>query len=204
MPSQSTQLGATARRLHWIPAVGAPGVDVAVLDSGYIRIKPADPSHATLDDRVTDADGYWLNSGTDPASWEPDPPDALTTDAQGALDGIVGHGTFIAGLIAHLCREAVLTVVGQRDQEFDIDPTVNRAASSPPSFDRTLDAALRRHRRDPVRFLVPDAGRPPVDPARGRDAGSRGPRRRVPGLWSLPRPATKSLPVATGLPRCRT
>jgi hypothetical protein len=108
---------------NWIPAVGAPGVDVAVLDSGYIRSKPGDPSHATLDDRVNDAHGYWLNSGTDPASWEPDPQDALTTDAQGALDGIVGHGTFIAGLIAHLCREAVLTVVSQRDQEFDIDPT---------------------------------------------------------------------------------
>ncbi len=109
---------------NWVPVAAAPGVDVVVLDSGYIRIQPPHPAHATLDMRVNDVDGYWLNSSTVPASWEPDRQDGLTTDRQGRLDGIVGHGTFIAGLIAHLCPEAVLTVVGQRDQEFDIDPLI--------------------------------------------------------------------------------
>jgi hypothetical protein len=40
-----------------------------------------------------------------------------TTDAEGRLVGIVGHGTFIAGQIAHVCPQAAITVVGHRDNE---------------------------------------------------------------------------------------
>jgi hypothetical protein len=90
---------------------------VVVLDSGYIY---TDPAHVTLDRRVTVTAGDWLDTGTIPASWRPDPPDRLDTDADGRLDGIAGHGTFIAGLIAHICPAVEITVVGQRDQELDI------------------------------------------------------------------------------------
>jgi Subtilase family len=108
---------------EWVPSAGTgPTADVVVLDSGYISVAPSHPAHANLDARVSVRHGYLLDAGTAPASWDPDTPDGLTTDAEGRLDGIVGHGTFVAGLIAHICAEARLTVVGQRDQEFDITP----------------------------------------------------------------------------------
>jgi hypothetical protein len=47
----------------------------------------------------------------------PDRPDGPYTDADGRLDGISGHGTFIAGLIAHIAPQAKLKVVGLRNQE---------------------------------------------------------------------------------------
>jgi hypothetical protein len=90
---------------------------VTVLDSGYIYI---DPPHVTLDERVTLVDGERLDTLTNPATWLPDAPDGVDTDGDGRLDGIAGHGTFIAGLIAHLCPRAELTVVGLRNQEVDI------------------------------------------------------------------------------------
>jgi Subtilase family len=97
-----------------------PTAKVTVLDSGYIRIEPPDPPHRTLDERVTLVDGERLDTLTIPASWRPDQPDGLYLDAEGELDGITGHGTFIAGLIAHVSPQAELTVVGLRNQEVDI------------------------------------------------------------------------------------
>ncbi len=91
--------------------------EVTVLDSGYIHIKPPYPPHVRLDERVTLVDGEWLDTLTHPPSWLPDRPDGLYTDADGRLDGISGHGTFIAGLIAHIAPEAKLKVVGLRNQE---------------------------------------------------------------------------------------
>ena len=37
-------------------------------------------------------------------------PDEITLDPDGRLLGIVGHGTFIAGLVAHVCPQAAITV----------------------------------------------------------------------------------------------
>lgn len=91
--------------------------EVTVLDSGYIHIKPPHPPHVRLDERVTLVDGEWLDTLTHPPSWLPDRPDGLYTDVDGRLDGISGHGTFIAGLIAHIAPEAKLKVVGLRNQE---------------------------------------------------------------------------------------
>jgi hypothetical protein len=96
------------------PLEGSARARVVVIDTGYIVTTP--PHHA-LDQRVTSVLGSALDSSTDPPQWVPDPPDEITTDAQGRLHEIVGHGTFIAGQIAHLCDEAVITVVGQRDQD---------------------------------------------------------------------------------------
>jgi subtilisin family serine protease len=47
----------------------------------------------------------------------------VDTDGDGRLDGIAGHGTFIAGLIANACPQARLTVVGLRNQEIEIEGT---------------------------------------------------------------------------------
>ncbi|HTU28744.1 MAG TPA: S8 family serine peptidase [Solirubrobacteraceae bacterium] len=96
------------------PLSGPPGVHVVVIDTGYIA---TDPPHHGLDERVTSVPGSALDTASDPPQWVPDPPDAITTDSHGRLHEIVGHGTFIAGQIAHLCDEAAITVVGQRDQD---------------------------------------------------------------------------------------
>jgi hypothetical protein len=87
---------------------------VVVIDTGYIE---TDPPHEALDARVTSVPGHRLDTSVQPPRWCEDPPDEITTDADGRLLEIVGHGTFIAGLIAHLCPAAKLTVVGQRDED---------------------------------------------------------------------------------------
>ena len=88
-----------------------------MLDSGFIEDNGA---AAELNPRVRSVPGVWLDSTT--GAWEFDPPDGLYTDTDGALDGITGHGTFIAGLVARICPEATITVVGLRDQEVPIEP----------------------------------------------------------------------------------
>ncbi|HET6866723.1 MAG TPA: S8/S53 family peptidase [Solirubrobacteraceae bacterium] len=93
---------------------------VTILDSGYIWI---DPPHTNLDERVTVIAGQRLDPTT--GTWVPDEPDGLYTDPLGQLDGISGHGTFIAGLIAHIAPRTRLEVVGLRNQEVeipDLDP----------------------------------------------------------------------------------
>jgi hypothetical protein len=96
------------------PARGST-VKVTILDSGYMRIQPP---HENLDRRVTVVRGQWLN--TKKMRWEPDEPDGLYTDPEGRLDGISGHGTFIAGLVSHIAPRTRLEVVGLRNQEVEI------------------------------------------------------------------------------------
>ena len=116
---------------------------VVVIDTGYIR---DDPPRVALDQRVTSVAGEYLNTAADPAAWMPDPPDAMTMDPDGRLDEISGHGTFIAGLIAHLCPAAEITAVGQRDEDIAIDghaaPEQKRLYSS----EVALAHALLSHR----------------------------------------------------------
>jgi Subtilase family len=110
-----------ARHPDWSfiePVRDRPRPRIAVLDSGYIYTHPP---HRLLDERVRRERGEWLDTATDPASWRPDRQDGLYTDSQGRLDGISGHGTFIAGLIAHACPHAELTIVSLRNQEVEID-----------------------------------------------------------------------------------
>jgi hypothetical protein len=102
---------------------GGSGPRVAVLDTGYIYV---DPPHERLDERVTSVLGEWLDTSVDPAVWRPNQPDAITTDADGRLIGIVGHGTFIAGLVAHVCSQAAITVVGHRDSEVPVGNGANQ------------------------------------------------------------------------------
>ena len=98
-------------------------VNVVVLDSGFIRTNGA---AAELNPRVRSVPGMWLDATNN--TWRVDPPDAIAppygpyTDAHGALDEITGHGTFIAGLIARICPQATITVVGLRDQEVVLKP----------------------------------------------------------------------------------
>ncbi len=102
------------------PLATGKAANVVVIDSGYIYTNPPDPSHATLDARVTVEPGDWLDTLTVPPSWQPNPADGPDTNLDGQLDGIAGHGTFIAGLIASICPHAQITVVGQRDEEVSI------------------------------------------------------------------------------------
>jgi hypothetical protein len=87
--------------------------NVVVIDSGYIK---SHPPHVTLDERVRVVPGQWLDTSTIPGTWRDDGPDVLDANHDGRLDGVAGHGTFISGIVAHRCRQARITVVGQRDQ----------------------------------------------------------------------------------------
>ena len=88
---------------------------VTILDSGYIW---TDPPHRHLDERVTVVAGQRLDPTT--GTWVADEPDGPYTDPAGQLDGISGHGTFIAGLISHIAPRTRLEVVGLRNQEVEI------------------------------------------------------------------------------------
>ena len=107
------------------PADG-PTAKVTVLDSGYIWLDPShlDASHRNLDDRVTVVHGQWLDTTT--ATWKSDKPDGLYTDSTGQLDGISGHGTFIAGLISNIAPNTRLELVGLRNQEVEIGALTRR------------------------------------------------------------------------------
>jgi len=101
------------------PPSREPTAKVTVLDSGYIWI---DPPHRHLDERVTVVAGQRLDPMT--GAWVSDEPDGVYTDPAGQLDGISGHGTFIAGLISHIAPRTRLEVVGLRNQEVEI-PVLN-------------------------------------------------------------------------------
>lgn len=90
---------------------GAPRAEVVVIDTGYIR---TNPPHKRLDARVKSVAGQYFETHADPPAWVDCPPDVLDADGDGKLDGIAGHGTFIAGMIANECRQCRITVVGQR------------------------------------------------------------------------------------------
>jgi hypothetical protein len=95
---------------------------VTILDSGYIWIAPPHQPHRNLDNRVTAVPGQAFDPNT--GTWVADEPDGLYTDPAGQLDGISGHGTFIAGLISHIAPRTRLEVVGLRNQEVEI-PVLN-------------------------------------------------------------------------------
>lgn len=108
------------------PPTDEPAAKVTILDSGYIWLEAdqLDESHRNLDDRVTVVHGQWLD--TTSGKWKADRPDGLYTDPGGQLDGISGHGTFIAGLISHLAPHTRLEVVGLRNQEIEIGALTRR------------------------------------------------------------------------------
>jgi hypothetical protein len=99
-----------------------PRAKVVVIDTGYIHTTPP---HAALDARVQSVPGQWLDTTVNPAVWRLCPPDTLDADHDGRLDGVAGHGTFIAGIVAHQCRQAEITVVGQRHSVMPLSPSPN-------------------------------------------------------------------------------
>ena len=101
-----------------------PRAQVVVIDTGYITTAPP---HAALDARVNSVSGVWLDTMVSPPRWRACPPDQLDADGDGRLDGVAGHGTFIAGIVAHGCRQADITVVGERHAVMAITATPNVA-----------------------------------------------------------------------------
>jgi hypothetical protein len=106
------------------PAVGfltPPGeakARVVVVDTGYIPLNP------DLDPRVTRVHGEMWDVYATPPAWVPDPPDGTgNVDASGKLLEVVGHGTFIAGQIAHAAPQVAITAVGQLDDPQFMHPS---------------------------------------------------------------------------------
>ncbi len=91
------------------------GARVVVIDTGYIAV------HPELTARVLPISGESWDVTAAPPAWTPDPPDQVTLDIHGRLVEVTGHGTFIAGLIAHHAPGATITSVGQRDDVFPLD-----------------------------------------------------------------------------------
>lgn len=106
------------------PPVDGPRAKVVVIDTGYIYTIPP---HAELDRRVKSVPGHWYDTSATPPTWREDPPDELDADHDGRLDGVAGHGTFIAGIVAHHCRQAEITVVGQRHEVIPLGNLANPA-----------------------------------------------------------------------------
>jgi len=97
----------------------APMASVVVIDTGYIETYPF---NAALDARVTVVPGEWYDTAA--SQWRTCPPDFVDTDPEGRLIGVVGHGTFIAGIVAHQSRQAQVTVVGQRYDCMPLTPNL--------------------------------------------------------------------------------
>ncbi len=95
-----------------------PKARVVVVDTGYIPLNP------DLDSRVTSVPGEMWDVSSTPPHWVPDPPDGIgNVDSAGNLLELVGHGTFIAGQIAHAAPDVGITAVGQLDDPAAIDPS---------------------------------------------------------------------------------
>jgi hypothetical protein len=102
----------------FLPHTGEPKARVVVVDTGYIRL------NRNLDARVTLVPGEMWDVFAAPPAWVADPPDGTgNVDADGKLLEVVGHGTFIAGQIAHAAPEVAITSVGQLDDPALIDPS---------------------------------------------------------------------------------
>jgi subtilisin family serine protease len=133
----------------FIPSTApAHPVKVVVIDSGYVESQPPkQPDHKLLDHRTTSVPGLFLDSTTGSPTcgqWVPCPPDGAleVPDQPRVLDGVAGHGTFVAGLIAHRCPEAFkITAVGERRAIIDLN-----GASETTIFSCEFSVARSLHR----------------------------------------------------------
>lgn len=102
----------------FLPRAGEPKARVVIVDTGYIPLNPK------LDARVTSVQGEMWDVLAAPPAWVPDPPDGTANvDPSGKLLEVVGHGTFIAGQVAHAAPQVAITAVGQLDDPALIDPS---------------------------------------------------------------------------------
>ncbi len=115
------------------PASPTPRIPrVVVIDSGYVKTQaPSNPEHLLLDSRTTAVPGYSRSPNPD-AGWQPCPPDGPVSvpGEPDVLDGVAGHGTFIAGLITTRCPQAQLTVVGERRAITELNRATQQAVWS--------------------------------------------------------------------------
>jgi hypothetical protein len=93
-----------------------PRVNVVVIDTGYIR----NQGHVVLDNRVNDGVGYFWDAAGVRQVCKQDfvPPPGVE------LSEVTGHGTFIAGIVAHKCPHAQILAVCERRavQQLPVDP----------------------------------------------------------------------------------
>jgi hypothetical protein len=115
-----------AESAGWIelPDAAAPRARVVAIDTGYVTLSPP---NAELDARVSLVAGQWFDTSVTPGVWRDSDPDLLDADGDGHLDGVAGHGTFVAGEIANRCRQCDITMIGLRHESIVVaaqpDPT---------------------------------------------------------------------------------
>jgi hypothetical protein len=106
----AVQTALAARIATFKPGKGP--IDVVVIDTGYIQ-------HPALENRraaggFTSVRGEVLRRNN---TWGPSPPDGVAFTPGGAIELLVGHGTFSAGVIAGRSPRAKITLVGIREVE---------------------------------------------------------------------------------------
>jgi hypothetical protein len=167
----------------WIPSQqtipgSKPAVRVALIDTGYYPV--TDPQHTPLNSRLnlnpshggwaTSANvlgGLWLDAGLPAPAvgtagpwrrcpWADSPLTVRlkTYPYKNVLCGVAGHGTFIAGMIAHRSAHAQITIVGERRADVLLPSPPNGAQSATVWSDEfsTALALLRCSGSDIIHF----------------------------------------------------
>lgn len=136
------------------PEAGPKGrtksVSIVVIDTGYIS------GHPALDGRggIRAEPGQWFDTAPSPGCWRDSPPDDfvtyLDTQNQPRLPGVAGHGTFIAGIVGHICADVEITVVGHRHECLPVEWTDEVDKLRLFTSEIAIARSVLRHRCDDV------------------------------------------------------
>jgi hypothetical protein len=128
-----------------LPAAATPAVSVVVIDSGYIDGGVIKPRIQHPIDH-----GQWFTGTPDPSdpakvgkpfSWTAAAPEVLDADGDGALDSLVGHADFVAGVIAQACPRARINLADHNGAFVE-----NDVADTPIPTEASVARSLWKHR----------------------------------------------------------
>jgi len=123
------------------PRTGAP-VDVVVVDSGYVAEGPIVPRI----ERRVDYGDWFTKLPTQPGyAWVDAAAESLDAGNDRRLDTLVGHASFVAGVIAQACPQARITLVNHNGAFVEQD-----VADTPIPTEASVARSLWEHRQAAV------------------------------------------------------